>query len=93
MSAECDLMRDIAEASNKGKQDELAEIITSNSFEGMKRAATMAVRCFELTEENIKLHSNAAIKLANLEEPESFREALRHSLLVDKLNWMGLLAN
>lgn len=91
MSTEWDLMRDIAHASNNGKQDVLAEIITTNCFMGMKNAVTIAISSFELTDENIKKYSDAAIKLAKLKEPEPFREALRHSLLINKLTELGLV--
>ena len=89
MSAEWDLMKDIAEVSNNGNQDGLAEIINGSSFDGMKRAAAMALDCFVLTDENIKLHSDAAIKLSGLERPESFREGFRHDLLIDKIESLG----
>ena len=91
MNNEWDLMKDLANASNNGRQDELAEIINSNCLAGMERAATIAVGGFELTDENIKLHSKAAIKLAKLKEPDSFREGLRHGLLVDRLSNLGML--
>ena len=81
MSKEWDLMRDIAEAANNKTQDEIAEIIVNNCFDGMKKAVEIAVCVFELTEKNIKLHTEAALKLAKLEQPEPFREAVRHSLL------------
>lgn len=91
MSAEWGLMKDIAHASNNGKQDKLAEIITTNCFMGMKSAAAMAVSSFELTSANIKKHSEAAIKLAKLKEPDSFREATRHAFLIEKLTELGLV--
>lgn len=91
MNTEWDLMKDIAHANNNGKQDKLAEIITTNCFMGMKNAVTMAVSSFELTNENIKKHSEAAIKLAKLKEPESFREAIRHALLIERLTELGLV--
>lgn len=91
MRTEWDLMKDIAHANNNGKQDDLAEIIVNNCFMGMKNAVTIAVSSFELTDENIKLHSEAAIKLAKLKEPEPFREGLRHALLIGKLTELGLV--
>jgi len=91
MSTEWDLMKDIARAKNNGKQDKLAEIITTNCFIGMKNAATIAIGSFELTDENVKKHSEAAVKLARLKEPESFREGFRHALLMDKLTKLGLV--
>jgi len=92
MSNEWDLMKSIAHANNNGKQDELARIITSNCFMGMKNAVTIAVSSFELTDDNIKKHSEAAIKLARLKAPEPFRESFRHSFLIDKLTELGLVA-
>jgi hypothetical protein len=91
MSTEWDLMKSIAHANNNCKQDELAKIITSNCFMGMKNATTIAISSFELTDDNIKKHSEAAIKLAKLKEPEPFIEGLRHALLVYKLTELGLV--
>lgn len=90
MNTEWEIMKGIAHAGNNGKQGVLADIITSNCFMGMKNAVTIAVSGFELTDENIKKHSKAAIKLASLKEPESFREGLRHAVLIEKLKELGL---
>lgn len=91
MSTEWDLMKEIAHASNNGKQDKLAEIIINNCFMGMKNAVDFAVSSFKLTDENINLHSEAAIKLAKLKKPEAFRAGLRHALLINKLTKLGLV--
>lgn len=91
MSTEWGLMKSISHASNNGKQDELAKIITTNCFMGMDRAVCMSVRAFIMTEENIKLHSKAAIKLARLKQPEPYCEAFRHSFLIEKLTELGLV--
>jgi hypothetical protein len=74
-------MTEIAKAKNQGDDDKLASIIVDNDLSEKGQATIMAISAFQITKENVTKFHEAAMKLAELPEPCTFRESIRHWIL------------
>ena len=66
--SEWDWMVEMAKASNGGNKKAVSRIICDAPLAEMPRLQHMAISAFEITDENIKAHPDAAERLAKLDD-------------------------
>lgn len=78
------LIREIGKVQHD--QVKLSELILETDFTGMERAMRFVIRAFDITNENVKKHRDAAKKLIEIDMSElGGVPVFRQAFLVDRL--------